>query len=136
MPADKLPSEYLDTLRDILGEEGLQNYIESLGQDRVYGLRANLLKITPEQLRELLSFLGRQIPWSREGFYYPPENRPAKSVWYHAGLFYVQEPSAMLPASAAGIEPGHTVLDLCAAPGGKTTQAAGYLQGRGLIIAN
>ena len=136
MLEDNLPAEFLDTLNSLLGEDGRSRYLESLGRDRVYGLRANLLKITPERLHDLMPFLGKPIPWSRDGFYYSAENRPAKSVWYHAGLFYAQEPSAMLPAAAAGIEPGHMVLDICAAPGGKTTQAAGYLQGKGLIVSN
>ena len=136
MFADKLPAEFLESMRNTLGEDGLREYMEALEQDRVYGLRANLLKITPEKLRALLPFLEDRVPWCREGFYYAPGYRPAKSVWYHAGLFYPQEPSAMLPATAAGIEPGHTVLDLCAAPGGKTVQAAGYLRGRGLIVSN
>jgi len=136
MRADKLPPEFLETVKGLLGEDGLRRYLGSLDRDRVYGLRANLLKITPDQLRARMPFLRAPIPWAREGFYYPPESRPSKSVWYHAGLFYAQEPSAMLPAAVAGIEPGHTVLDLCAAPGGKATQAAGYLQNAGLIIAN
>jgi len=136
MLADKLPAEFLDSLRETLGEDGLRQYISAMGKDRVYGLRANPLKIPPKRLPELLPYLKQAIPWCAEGFYYPPEYRPAKSAWYHAGLFYTQEPSAMLPAGAAGIEPGHTVLDLCAAPGGKTTQAAGYLQGKGIIVAN
>ena len=136
MLADKLPAPYLNMLRDLLGEESLRQYLESFEQERSYGLRANLLKISPGQLRALLPYLGQTVPWSREGFYYPPEIRPAKSVWYNAGLFYQQEPSAMLPAAVAGIEPGHAVLDLCAAPGGKASQAAGYLRGRGMIAAN
>ena len=132
---EKLPVEFLSTIRGMLGEDE-KRYLEALGQSRVFGLRANLLKISPEQLREALPFLSHAIPWCPEGYYYMPENRPAKSVWYHAGLFYAQEPSAMLPAAAAGIEPGHLVLDICAAPGGKATQAAGYLRGTGLIVAN
>jgi len=133
---DKLPAGFLEMLGITLGEDGLTHYLDSLERERVYGLRANLLKITPQQLQTLLPFLGPAIPWCRDGFYYTPENRPAKSVWYHAGLFYAQEPSAMLPAAVAAIEPGHAVLDLCAAPGGKTTQAAGYLLGKGMIVSN
>ena len=136
MRSDKLPADFLNTLEGMLGTKGLNRYIESLECERVYGLRTNPLKATPEQLKSLLTCLTHNVPWLPEGFYFSPENRPTKSVWYHAGLFYVQEPSAMLPAAVAGIEPGHTVLDICAAPGGKTTQAAGYLQGKGLIVAN
>jgi 16S rRNA C967 or C1407 C5-methylase (RsmB/RsmF family) len=136
MRSNELPADFLNTLESMLSKDGLNLYIESLKCGRVYGLRANPLKVTPEQLKNLLTCLTHDVPWLPEGFYFNPESRPTKSIWYHAGLFYVQEPSAMLPVGVAGIEPGHTVLDLCAAPGGKTTQAAGYLQGKGLIVAN
>jgi len=67
---------------------------------------------------------------------YPDDMRPAKSIFFHAGLFYIQEPSAMCPVEVLQPQPGHKVLDLCAAPGGKSAQIAGYLQGRGLLMAN
>ncbi|MDR2649449.1 MAG: RsmF rRNA methyltransferase first C-terminal domain-containing protein [Clostridiales bacterium] len=136
MFADKLPVEFTAMLKGLLGEDGASRYAESLEHDRIYGLRANLLKVTPEAIVKYLPFLSHTVPWCEEGFYYTPEYRPSKSIWRHAGLFYTQEPSAMLPAAVADIEPGHTVLDICAAPGGKTTQAAGYLRGSGLIVAN
>jgi 16S rRNA C967 or C1407 C5-methylase (RsmB/RsmF family)/NOL1/NOP2/fmu family ribosome biogenesis protein len=123
-------------MRSVLGEDGLRAYLISLEQERTYGLRANPLKTTPAELKNLLPFLNESIPWCEEGFYFSSEYRPAKNVFYHAGLFYLQEPSAMLPAAAAQILPGEKILDLCAAPGGKTTQAAGYLQGKGLIVTN
>jgi len=76
------------------------------------------------------------IPWCSDGTLYPETERPAKSIAYHAGLFYIQEPSAMCPVEVLQPRPGHRVLDLCAAPGGKSSQIAGYLQGSGLLVAN
>ena len=79
---------------------------------------------------------GNSILWCPDGTLYPDTERPAKSILYHAGLFYIQEPSAMCPVEVLKPEPGHRVLDLCAAPGGKSSQIAGHLQGRGLLVAN
>lgn len=81
--------------------------------------------------------MEEQVPWCEEGFYYNGLlHQPAKHPYYHAGLYYIQEPSAMLPASLLPVEPGDKVLDLCAAPGGKSTQIASKLQGKGLLVSN
>jgi 16S rRNA C967 or C1407 C5-methylase (RsmB/RsmF family) len=71
-----------------------------------------------------------------EGFTYTEDVRPGKHPYYHAGLYYIQEPSAMAPASIMPVKPGDRVLDLCAAPGGKSTQLAAKLQGEGLLVSN
>jgi len=76
------------------------------------------------------------IPWCVGGYEYPTDSRPSKSLLYNAGLFYIQEPSAMCPAAILRPQPGQRVLDLCAAPGGKSVQLAGYMQGRGLLVSN
>ncbi|MDR3238698.1 MAG: RsmB/NOP family class I SAM-dependent RNA methyltransferase [Clostridiales bacterium] len=131
----QLPALYVSQMQELLGSEW-DAYRESLTRPRTCGLRANLLKIAPDLLAGKLPYLKGNIPWCAEGFYYPAEERPAKNPYYHAGLFYIQEPSAMAPAAAAGITPGQNVLDICAAPGGKSAQAAGYLQGRGVLAAN
>lgn len=78
----------------------------------------------------------KQIPWVNTGFYYEREDDPARHPFYHAGLYYLQEPSAMTPAHVLPVEPGEHVLDLCAAPGGKATALAAKLQGKGLLVAN
>ena len=75
--------------------------------------------------------------WCKEGFYYDGENvRPAKHPYYNAGLYYIQEPSAMSTGAMLNVEPGDRVLDLCAAPGGKSTQVAAKLKGQGVIVSN
>ncbi|MCL2387202.1 MAG: RsmB/NOP family class I SAM-dependent RNA methyltransferase [Defluviitaleaceae bacterium] len=83
-----------------------------------------------------LNSLNLPVPWCKTGLYYFDDERPAKSLAYHAGLFYIQEPSAMCPAEVLGVERGHRVLDVCAAPGGKSVQIAGHLGGEGLLVSN
>jgi NOL1/NOP2/sun family putative RNA methylase len=130
-----LPEGFEEKIRGLLGEEA-EEFFSCLSESRNYAIRANLLKIVPAKLKELLPFLQQPVEWCNEGFYYLGVEKPAKSGFYHAGLFYIQEPSAMVPVSVAGIEPGQAVLDLCAAPGGKSTHAAGLLQGKGVLVAN
>lgn len=76
------------------------------------------------------------VPWEPDGFYYPEDLRPGKLPWHEAGMYYIQEASAMAPAVLVGAKPGERVLDLCAAPGGKSTKLAACLQGQGILVAN
>lgn len=130
-----LPLEYTEKMKALLGEE-FADYMASFDEGRFYGLRANTLKISPEELGEKGIFRLTEVPWCDSGFYYEGEERPAKHPYYHAGLYYLQEPSAMSPAATLPIAEGDIVLDLCAAPGGKTTQLAARLNGTGLLVAN
>lgn len=130
-----LPLEYTEKMKALLGEE-YEAYLASFEEKRYYGLRANTLKISAEDLQEKGVFTLTNVPWCPSGFYYEGEERPAKHPYYHAGLYYLQEPSAMSPAATLPIAEGDIVLDLCAAPGGKTTQLAARLKGTGLLVAN
>lgn len=130
-----LPLEYTEKMKALLGEE-YADYLASFAEERYYGLRANTLKISAEALQEKGVFTLRKVPWCPTGFYYAGEERPAKHPYYHAGLYYLQEPSAMSPAAILPVEEGDRVLDLCAAPGGKTTQLAARLNGTGFLLAN
>ena len=98
------------------------------------GVRANPLKLTRAQLAALLP-VGDAVPWEPSGFYCDLEKVGSLPA-HHAGLFYSQEPSAMCAAPLLGAKKGERVLDLCAAPGGKTTQLAGAMGGEGVLIAN
>jgi len=100
------------------------------------GLRANTLKVSPDELRGLLPFNTQPIAWCAEGLYYPDGERPGRHPFHSAGLYYIQEPSAMSAVAVLGVEPGDIVLDLCASPGGKATQIGAALNGRGLLVAN
>ncbi len=131
----ELPIEYTKKMQNLLGEE-YPLYIDSFEEFRYFGLRVNPLKLTAEEFEKKNIFSLSPVSWCNEGFYYSGEERPAKHPYYHAGLYYLQEPSAMSPGAVLPIAPGERVLDVCAAPGGKSTQLGARLQGEGLLVAN
>ena len=130
-----LPELFITRMKKILGDEWDVFHREA-GKTRQYGLRVNTLKIKTEEFERIAPFHLSKIPWIPNGYYYEKDDRPAGHPYYAAGLYYLQEPSAMTPASRLVAEPGDKVLDLCAAPGGKATQLAADLKGRGLMVAN
>ena len=136
MDADRLPAAFLREMRTLLGNE-YDAYIESLKEPWKPGLRLNGLKLEPKEFEKMVPWNLEPVPWEAAGFYYDPEAvRPSRHPWYYAGLYYLQEPSAMAPAAFLPIEPGDRVLDLCAAPGGKSTALAAKLRGTGLLVSN
>lgn len=135
-----LPAEYVKQMRDLLGEEEFAVFLASYDEPKVTAIRLNGLKALDEggQNGGAAAYVsGREpVPWA-EGAYYTNEGeRPGKHPYYYAGLYYIQEPSAMLPAALLAPEPGDRVLDLCAAPGGKSTQLAAGMGGAGLLVSN
>lgn len=131
----ELPQKFCDEMKQLLGDE-YPDYLSSMEEKRKYGLRVNTSKISVEEFLEICPFDVTPIPYINNGFYYEDKVQPAKHPYYFAGLYYLQDPSAMTPASRLPVEPGDTVLDLCAAPGGKATELAAKLKGRGLLVAN
>ncbi|AEB11497.1 16S rRNA (cytosine(1407)-C(5))-methyltransferase RsmF [Marinithermus hydrothermalis] len=132
----RFPKAFLHRMHDLLGEE-YPAFLKALtAQDRSYGLRVNTLKLEPRAFQALSPWPLEPIPWCPEGFYYPPEARPGPHPYFYAGLYYIQEPSAQAVGVLAAPKPGERVLDLAAAPGGKTTHLAARMQGQGLLIAN
>lgn len=131
----ELPIEYTKKMQKLLSEEYPQ-YMDSFEESRYFGLRVNPLKLGAKEFEKKDTFSLTPVPWCKEGFYYSGEERPAKHPYYHAGLYYLQEPSAMSPGAVLPVEPGERVLDICAAPGGKSTQLGARLQGEGLLVAN
>ena len=137
------PQEYLDSMRELLGDEELSRFLSALDREYFQGLRVNNKKISNEAFEGLVSANGfwekcrlKKIPWIQNG-YYINDNKPASShPYYRAGLFYIQEPSAMMPARSMPVEPDDMVLDMCAAPGGKATQLASKLSDEGFLLAN
>ncbi|HEY9061166.1 MAG TPA: RsmB/NOP family class I SAM-dependent RNA methyltransferase [Pseudobacteroides sp.] len=132
----KLPLEFLEKMRNLLGEEEYKQFMDSFNKPRFYGLRINTLKIKVEDFIKISPFKLVPIPWTRDGFYYSGDNSPGKHPYYHAGLYYIQEPSAMYPGFVANAKPGERILDLCAAPGGKSVQLAAGLEGKGILVSN
>ncbi|MEO2214058.1 RsmB/NOP family class I SAM-dependent RNA methyltransferase [Paenibacillus amylolyticus] len=131
----KLPLIFAERMKSLLGDE-FEQFMKSYEQSPHAGLRVNTLKISMEQFDEIAPFDLRPIPWCETGFYVPHGVKPGLHPYYHAGLYYIQEPSAMAPVELLQVEPGDRVLDLCAAPGGKTTQIAAKLQGKGVLVTN
>lgn len=132
----ELPKKFTDRMRELLGEEEFARYRESYDKERFYGLRVNTGKLSVEEFLRICPFKLRPIPWIENGFYYEKEAEPAKHPYYYAGLYYIQEPSAMTPANVLPVREGERVLDLCAAPGGKATEL-GVKAGRdGFLVAN
>ena len=111
---NKLPSEYLKNMQELL-ENKYQDYLSSFDDERVYGLRVNTLKISVADFIKISPFKLEKIPFTTDGFYYQKDDKPAKHPYYYAGLYYLQEPSAMLPAEVLEINNGDVVLDGCAA---------------------
>jgi len=132
----KLPEEFLNKMKALLGEKEFEEFLESYKLPRYYGLRVNTLKCSAEDFLKIPPFNLERVPWTKDGFYYEEGAGPGKHPYYHAGLYYIQEPSAMLPGAVLGAQPGDKVLDLCAAPGGKTVQIGADLKGEGLLVSN
>jgi NOL1/NOP2/sun family putative RNA methylase len=131
----QLPEKYISNMKDLLGNE-FEEYIASFNEPRLYGLRVNTAKISVEDFLKISPFELTPIPWISNGFYYSEEDKPAKHPYYFAGLYYLQEPSAMTPAYVLPVNPEDKVLDLCAAPGGKSTELGAKLKGTGLLVSN
>lgn len=132
----KLPERFENKMRELLKDE-FPDYMACYNEPRYYGLRVNTSKISVEEFQKICPFEIWPVPWIENGFYYDGEMVvPSRHPYYFAGLYYLQEPSAMTPASRLPVEPGDRVLDVCAAPGGKATELGARLQGKGVLIAN
>ena len=130
-----LPLPFLERMKEMLGDD-YDAFLKSYKNPRTYGLRVNTAKLSCQDFQALSPFPIRPIPWINTGYFYEEESRPARCPYYQAGLYYLQEPSAMTPASRLPIEPGDFVLDLCAAPGGKATALGAALNDTGFLLAN
>ena len=130
-----LPEKYTESMKMMLGDE-YDSYIESFNDKRLYGLRVNNLKISTDDFLKIWPFKLEPVPWIENGFYYSEDDKPAKHPYYFAGLYYIQEPSAMTPANVLPIDEGDVVFDMCAAPGGKSTELAAKLNKTGLLVTN
>jgi 16S rRNA C967 or C1407 C5-methylase (RsmB/RsmF family)/NOL1/NOP2/fmu family ribosome biogenesis protein len=130
-----LPGAFEARMRELLGPEA-PAFLASYRRPAQRAVRANPLKLDPAALPGLLGIPPDPVPWSPEAWFLPDGVRVGDTLAHAAGLCYVQEPSALAVAEALDVRPGHRVLDLAAAPGGKATQVAGRLGGQGVVVAN
>ncbi|MDF2909330.1 MAG: SAM-dependent methyltransferase [Sporolactobacillus laevolacticus] len=131
-----LPEAFKDKLNELMGQEEAGAFFETYNHHKALGLRVNSLKANSDLLTTRPEFHLEPIPFCPTGFYYDNADMPGKHPFHQAGLYYIQEPSAMFVAETVDAQPGDRVLDLCAAPGGKSTQIAASLNGSGLLVSN
>ena len=137
-----LPVNFVQRMKEELGSSSVSadGFFESFDDEPLRGVRVNSYKVPADEYEHIVRGVDPQgdltrVPWCDCGFYTSAET-PGNSPYYHAGVIYPQEPSAMLPAQILGARPGDVVIDLCAAPGGKTCRIAEDLKGEGVLIAN
>lgn len=135
-----LPIEFENKMKAFLGNEW-DDFLYSYDNNRFQALRFNTLKVqSPEERMRILKTLkissDKKVSWANEAYYFDENVRPGKHPYHEMGLYYIQEPSAMSAAALLAPKPGMRVLDLCAAPGGKSTQLATYLGDSGLLVLN
>ncbi len=135
MSSLSLPEAFKENMKALLKDE-YGDFLASYDCDRQYGLRCNTLKSDLSTFTDRMPFTLTSVPWAVEGFFYKSEERPGRHPRHEAGAYYIQESSAMSAVSVLDPKPGDYVLDLCAAPGGKSSQAAGRLQNSGLLVSN
>lgn len=131
----ELPEKYTEKIKTLLGHEYAQ-YENTFKQPAFDGIRINTLKTDKESFKTLSGWKLSPVLWCDEGFYCDENLHPGKSIFHHAGLYYIQEPSAMSAAAVLDAKPGMKILDMCAAPGGKTTQTAVKMANEGLLFSN
>ena len=136
-----LPEAFLERMEQMLGQE-YGDFLAALEREPCQALRLNCLKrgTGGHSAAEMLTENGfahlTQVPWAEDGYYYESGDQPGRHPYHGAGLYYIQEPSAMAPAELLEVRPGEKVLDLCAAPGGKSAQIAAKLRGQGILLCN
>lgn len=132
-----IPDRFKENMISCYGEEETAALLRSFEEPVRHALRVNTLKISINDFLSISPFSLRPVPWCENAFYYDPKkDNPSLHPFYYAGLYYLQEPSATLPASVLPVREGDRVLDLCAAPGGKSTALLAKLKGTGVLISN
>lgn len=131
----ELPSAFIERMKSSLGG-AFEDFLKSYSNSVVRGVRVNTLKISAADFEKLAPVrLDGSVPWEESG-YYADGDGLGKTIFHAAGLYYVQEPSAMCAVPELDVRPGERVLDLCSAPGGKGTQIAQRMNGEGVLHLN
>lgn len=130
-----LPEEFLIRMQHMLGDE-YGDFLKSYNNENKHSLRINPLKKNALHNEQSVPFELEKVAWEENGYYYSSEQQPGKHPYHEAGVYYIQEASAMAPVHFMEAGPGERILDICAAPGGKSTQIAAALKGEGLLVCN
>lgn len=128
-----LPELFKEKMKSLLSEKEYDEFISSFEEDEV---RHHALRLNPLKVKEKPDFCKEPVPWEENGFYYDADSAPGKHPYHEAGIYYIQEPSAMSPVHFLDPRPGEKILDLCAAPGGKSTQIACRMDSEGILVTN
>lgn len=130
-------NDFFNEIKNILNEDDYKKFVDCYSDKPFRALRVNTLKCSNEKLLSLLGGSLKKTPFCDNGFYVDGESEiSGNDPLHHAGAYYIQEPSAMSAVTMLGVKKGDRVLDLCAAPGGKSTQIACALSGEGLLWSN
>lgn len=127
--------EFLKRMEQLLKEE-YEDFLKEYDKKSQKGLRVNTLKIGVEEFKKIVPFEITPIPWCPTGFYYDKEEKAGNHLYHILGLYYIQEPTAMAVVEVLDPKPGEKILDVSAAPGGKTTHIATKIGDKGIIVAN
>jgi len=130
----QLPEQYIKRMKALLKED-FDNYIEALNEPPVRAFRVNTDKISLSDFEKINCFSAEKIPYVENGFYLK-EEKIGNHPYHHAGIIYIQEPGAMAPSECVDIKPDWKILDMCAAPGGKSTQLKNKLGEKGVLVSN
>ena len=132
-----MPTEYFEQRERALLGDRFDVLYAAPQETAERGVTVSALRTTPEQFAQKADFPLEASPFCRAAFVvHQPDFKPGRHPYHHAGVFYSQEPSASSAAPLLGVQPGMRVLDMCAAPGGKSSQLAAALQGRGVLVSN
>lgn len=131
----KLPDAYLNNMQELLKDD-YDDYLNSFNNKSINSLRINTNKISVKDFLKISPFHLKPIPWSEDGFYFDENDFPSKHPYYHAGLYYIQEASAMLPGEVLPVNEDDIILDACGAPGGKSLKILNKLNNTGILFSN
>ena len=129
----ELHAEFRKNMQELLGND-LPAFLRALDAPPALAMRVNSLRAAAMHAAE--EYMDQPVPWAKDAFYLRPGARPGAAIAHAAGAYYLQEASAMAPAAVLDVQPGERVLDLCAAPGGKSGQLAASLKGQGILVCN
>ena len=130
----QLPEQFTDRMKLLLGDE-FNEYEQALNMPPVKAFRVNTQKISVADFEKINIFGSEKIPYVNNGYYLEYE-KVGNHPFHHAGLIYVHEPAAMAPAECIDMAPDSYILDMCASPGGKSTQLKNKLDERGVLVSN